>query len=117
MRIRSQQGFTLIELLVVISILAAMTVIAVPNVLKFVGEGTDEAKAAELHNVTVAVTAALSSSTSTPPTCFTYSDEGIPSNPSAADNDPAKFLLSPTVYSYTITSSGGITQGDKYTWP
>lgn len=117
MTIQSQKGFTLIELLVVVSILGAMTVIAVPNVLKLVGEGNDEAKAAELHNVTVAVTAALSSSSSMPPTCATYTNEGIPTNPSALNNDPAKFLLSPTVYAYTITEAGGITQGDKYTWP
>ncbi|MEL7562312.1 type II secretion system protein [Dehalogenimonas sp. 4OHTPN] len=114
---KGQKGFTLIELLVVIAILGVIAAVAVPNILSFIGEGNDEAKAAELHNVTVAVTAALASSTANPPAVVAYDNVGIPSTPGAAVDNPAKYLVNKTVYAYTITASGGITQGNKYTWP
>jgi prepilin-type N-terminal cleavage/methylation domain-containing protein len=54
-----ENGFTLIELLVVICILGVISVVAVPNVGKFIGHGKQESYSTELHNVQTAVIALL----------------------------------------------------------
>ncbi len=59
MKLKSQKGFTLIELLVVVAILGAISAVAIPNLLKFIGHGENEAAMAEQHNLQVAVTAYL----------------------------------------------------------
>jgi len=56
---RGEKGFTLLEMLVVVAILGVLASIVIPNVVKFMNEGKEEARQAEHHNLQTAVLALL----------------------------------------------------------
>ena len=104
----------MIELLVVVAILGVLAVVAIPNIVRFIGSGEDEAKLTELANVQVAATAA------TVEGILGDCDEYIswtqldPINASG-DNDVEDYLLNKTAYYYKVTSGGEVMQGAKVT--
>ena len=91
-----EKGFTLIELLVVISILGVLAAVVVLNVTKFIGSGRTEAKATELSNIQTAVSAFM----------YESSSHAAPANTAAL----APYLLSTPHGTYTIDSTGKVTQ-------
>ena len=54
---RREKGFTLIELLIVVAILGILAAVIIPNVGRFLGRGEEEARRAEFHDLSTAVTA------------------------------------------------------------
>jgi type IV pilus assembly protein PilA len=114
---KEQSGYTLLEILVVIAILGAIVAIAVPNILGFMGSGETETALAELHNIRVAVTAALHESTDNPRVVIPWGSESstvqIIANGLAEPNNPAKYILSDTHWTYFISESGEVEQGDR----
>lgn len=56
---RGEKGFTLIELLIVVAILGILAAVVIPNVGRFLGRGKDEARRAEGHDISTAVTALM----------------------------------------------------------
>lgn len=109
---KGQKGFTLIELLVVVAILGVLALIVIPNVVRFIGRGEEEAKLTELHNVQVAAIAAVAEATLGE--CDEYGTwtQLTPVN-SSGSNDPEEYLLNATAYYYKVTEKGEVTQGEK----
>ena len=91
---RKQRGFTLIELLVVIAILGILAVIALPNVIKFIGSGTVEAANTELNTVIVAETAYM-----------VDNNETVPTNTAAI----AQYIIQPLKGTYSFDAQGNVT--------
>ena len=56
---RGERGFTLIELLIVVAILGVLAAIVIPNVMRFIGSGEQEARDTELSNIQAAVSAMM----------------------------------------------------------
>ncbi len=56
---RGERGFTLIELLIVVAILGVLAAVVIPNVMRFIGSGEQEARDTELSNIQAAVSAMM----------------------------------------------------------
>ena len=99
-----QKGFTLIELLVVISILGVLAAVVILNVTKYMGAGTEQAKATELANVQTAVAAYMYDNSGT----YTGGPANISS--SAGTGTLSPYFLGNVRGTYSIDSTGKVTQ-------
>ncbi len=85
---RGEKGFTLIELLIVVAILGVLAAVVIPNVGRFIGKGTEEAKKTELSNIQSA-TAAMMTDRNQP--TITYPVGGGSTGDNGSTNNMAAF--------------------------
>ena len=85
----------------VIAILGVIAAVAVPNVIKFMGSGTSAAKAAEMHDVQTAITAALVDGGAVPAHAAAVVTHG------GVVGTVGYYLISDTAYKYAWDAGGG----------
>jgi len=114
-----EKGFTLLEMLVVVAILGALTAVVIPNVVKFMNEGKEEAMLAEHHNLQTSVLAILADA-DVHALDATYTDRRERSEiheVQARDADDKVYYLDdyliggqwPLLQSYDISQAGSVT--------
>ena len=118
--VRNQKGFTLIELLIVIAIIGILAAIAIPQFSQYKERAYNSASKADLHNLYLACKAYWVDNTSSDEctldsaTLTTYglvqtSDVSLTLNTKTEDAFAATATHSSSGTSYSIDSSGNIT--------